>query len=380
MMMKYSQLLITFVFFNTACSDLNTLDSTGQGHEKLLYGQLTDERPEVVRLSLIGGGLCTGTVIKSNVILTAAHCIDYQTAERNMGSIITGQGREYTIKGGFSFSQELGRTDVALLHLSGSIPSSEAIPAVVHAGIPSYGSSATIYGFGCNDRRTQGGNLLSQKQKYNFTIGERTGNLCPGDSGGPVFVNNAVAYINSAYHTDSGDDLFAEPSTFHEEVIRVATQISARGVAQYISGQNNSWGMVDDPFDDGDQDTGESGSPIDECEQSNFYGDGMCDTSCPRPDPDCRDQSNPDSGEGSQNDDGQSSNDECEDLGYYGDGVCDHFCGQPDPDCNNQQGQTEDQQGQSNESESDLNDECEQNNYYGDGFCDFFCERPDPDC
>ena len=366
--MKYTQLLMIPIFLNMACSDLKIQNFEEGSSEKLLQGQRTSERPEVVRLRLSNGGFCTGTVIKSNIVLTAAHCIGYQSAAIKMGAIITDNDREYEVQGGFSFDQGLGANDVALLHLSRHIPESEITPAVIHAGLPTHGSNATIYGYGCNNRRTQRGDLLYQKQKFSYKVGERTGNLCPGDSGGPVFVNNAVAYVNSAYYTRSGDDIFAEPSSFHEEVNIAARQIAAQGIAQYINqkadGEEQSLDNESNHNSQGNDDTTNSS---DECELYGYYGDGQCDPQCSQPDPDCTQQQGQEDGSSMQSDD------QCELYGYYGDGECDFFCHQPDPDCAQQQ---EQEDGSSMQSD----DECELYGYYGDGQCDPQCSQPDPDC
>ena len=52
------------------------------------------------------------------------------------------------------------------------------------------------------------------------------------------------------------------------------------------------------------------------CAENGWYGDGICDSGCPQPDPDCY----------------VGTSDWCADNGYYGDGICDD-CPQPDPDC-----------------------------------------------
>ena len=109
------------------------------------------------------------------------------------------------------------------------------------------------------------------------------------------------------------------------------------------------------------------------CEKEGLYGDGWCDPDCPRPDPDCdefydRCEEQGLYGDGVCNpeclfpDPDCEEFDECAEFGLYGDGKCDPFCPRPDPDC---------------EQEGDW---CEENGWYGDGVCDPDCPRPDPDC
>lgn len=57
---------------------------------------------------------------------------------------------------------------------------------------------------------------------------------------------------------------------------------------------------------------------LDACDLFGWYDDGVCDSFCPNPDPDCS---------------GSPSSDFCEEAGWYDDEVCDDFCPEPDPDC-----------------------------------------------
>lgn len=59
----------------------------------------------------------------------------------------------------------------------------------------------------------------------------------------------------------------------------------------------------------------------------------------------------------------------CEELGWYDDGVCDSDCAQPDPDCVGG--------GSPLPAEEDF---CAMEGWYGDGICDADCPEPDPDC
>ena len=125
----------------------------------------------------------------------------------------------------------------------------------------------------------------------------------------------------------------------------------------------------------------------DYCADSGWYGDGICDEDCAKPDPDC--ESDSDSGwswpwstgsdelSGSFSGGGdvfldldtedEDEDDFCADSGWYGDGICDPDCPEPDPDC------------ESGGDDSEV-DYCEAEGWYGDGICDEGCAKPDPDC
>ena len=84
-------------------------------------------------------------------------------------------------------------------------------------------------------RQTEEGAAHGAKQVVHFTVGQMTRNLCPGDSGGPVFVNGGVVWVNSAYYVESGDDLFAEVGLMHQMVNQYADRIISQGMAAVIA-------------------------------------------------------------------------------------------------------------------------------------------------
>ena len=96
-------------------------------------------------------------------------------------------------------------------------------------------------------------------------------------------------------------------------------------------------GMEDEPVPDcgGAAQGGE-----DVCEAEGWYGDGVCDLGCANPDPDCEGMDDPcefgycDDGDGADPgaDDGNPGDEDvCEAQGWYGDGVCDEDCARPEP-------------------------------------------------
>ena len=85
--------------------------------------------------------------------------------------------------------------------------------------------------------------------------------------------------------------------------------------SSFPSFNGDGWDPVDPSFY-GDPD-GDMYLDDDICAVNGWYGDGICDSDCPYPDPDC---------EGYEGD-------WCEENGWYGDGICDSDCPYPDPDC-----------------------------------------------
>src|SRR5687768_13569498 len=46
----------------------------GRSQQSLVGGRTTTERPEVGRIGTSGGGTCTGTLVGSDTVISAAHC------------------------------------------------------------------------------------------------------------------------------------------------------------------------------------------------------------------------------------------------------------------------------------------------------------------
>lgn len=184
----------------------------------LRNGQLTDERPEVGRISG-----CTATLVAQDVAITASHCIGYRT-QLSIGNydqlILTNNGdtRRFTINRYRSFSRELGADDIALLGLAEMVPEDFARGAPIARETPPLGTSLTVFGFGCTQI---GGRSDGRKRKATYEEGDTAAHLCPGDSGGPVFNDEtgAVARINSGYWQRQGNpDIYGMVPGLYDEL------------------------------------------------------------------------------------------------------------------------------------------------------------------
>ncbi len=244
----------------------------GSAQEAVISGTVTRDRPEVGWMDV-----CTATLVAPDVLLCAAHCTEF-SSRSTLGNYFTyvvtgtdGSRHSYTVDKYKAFATELGEDDLLLLHLSESVPADVATPAGMASSMPASGTAMSIYGYGCTRR---GQDIDGNKRRFNYSEGSATDNLCPGDSGGPVFDDDGnIVYINSGYWRSgwTSGDIFGEVPRNHS---RLVAQIEAWGSS--VGG-----GSGDDDDDggggSGDDDDDAGGGSGDDDDDSSSSGCGSLD-------------------------------------------------------------------------------------------------------
>lgn len=158
----------------------------GVATEELRSGEFSFEDPGVGRL-VIGGSACTATLIDPIAVVTAAHCVDYETGSvRGTFTIhVSASTRHvFDVSSARSFGSGLGDDDVAVVRLARAVPSSVATPFGVNRyAAVSMHERVEMYGYGC--RSTEGDFASGRKQRLATRFSDDIVS-CPGDSGGPV--------------------------------------------------------------------------------------------------------------------------------------------------------------------------------------------------
>lgn len=222
--------------------------------DAVIGGKETFARPEIGAV-WHGNSLCTGTLIRPNVVMTALHCtgvakdLDVSAAAPAFAFEIRTSAtvrRRFAVdristigtQAEIAASQSWRTRDIALMRLTEDVPSTLARPANVAPSWPWPGARIALVGFGCTSRtagpdgRRPGTNVKRAKE-YSWTIGLAIGwsdtqDVCPGDSGGPLLDvgRNAVLGITSGWR--GNDDIFGDVPANHVAINAIADRWSSR--------------------------------------------------------------------------------------------------------------------------------------------------------
>jgi secreted trypsin-like serine protease len=190
-------------------SGANTPDIVG-GKVVSAQDAVAQSTVAIVIQSSMGEGLCSGTLIAPNIVLTAAHCTEDLTGAvivfgTNLDSSKEARPADMVAVNPNYLPKAPGQggwNDVALIRFKGTLPAGAKVAEYLQTSAPlKKGLNAVVAGFGTTAANGEGQdegtlrkttltlqNPAYEKTELLFPLNSRGGSTCHGDSGGPAYI------------------------------------------------------------------------------------------------------------------------------------------------------------------------------------------------
>ncbi|MEL6181302.1 MAG: serine protease [Myxococcota bacterium] len=266
-------------------------------------------------VAVLYGGIqgCTGTLVNTTFVVTAAHCVEGSSANDMsvfFGSNVSGGGDVIEVIRAVphpNYNNATLAADIAVLELANPAPG--RITPIPYSTTPltnaDVGRQATFVGFGLSNVNQDNSAGIKRSVQIPITQinaqeiiyaapGRQT---CFGDSGGPALLNvgglERLVGVTS-YGDANCADFGANVRTDAFASFLANTIGDDSGSQPSDSGPTPTPPVTDDNTNPSEPDNTPANPPADEvtpggdfCIDNNFYDDGTCHINCPQPDPDC---------------------------------------------------------------------------------------------
>ncbi|WP_394835562.1 trypsin-like serine protease [Pendulispora rubella] len=212
--MKRFLFLAMVVAAATGCSaQAADNDVVGEASSEIIGGTLDNGDPSVVYIVMDGKYGCSGSVISSTVVLTAAHCLagfssfEVRTGTK-AGSSPTSKLAVKEVHAHPSYDPNGAadqKYDIGVIVLSNATSLSPLTIGRTALTNSAVGKDVRLVGYGWNDGVSKSGGgvkreitvAVKELKSDDFSVGEYGRTSCHGDSGGPAFLDGKIVGVTS---------------------------------------------------------------------------------------------------------------------------------------------------------------------------------------